>query len=232
MLRAQGVMTSCVAVIPARAGSKGIKGKNVAEIAGKALIAWSIESAIASKKFDRIIVTTDDPKVDAVCQKYEVEIVSRPSELCGDMTPMYPVVIHALEFIGITDGVCALLQPTSPLRTAKHIKEAFNIFNSSSANALISVEEIENSFLKSFFVKNGNLIPVSSDQYPFMRRQDLPKTYKANGAIYLLDVSDFIKLNTFYLPDTIPYFMDTISSIDVDNQSDLDTVRYILNEKG
>ena len=231
MLQALVAMTSCIAVIPARAGSKGIKEKNIVELGGKPLIAWSIESAIAANKFERIIISTNDLKVEAVCREYDVEIIKRPSKLCGDTIPMDPVLTHVLEFTGITKGVCALLQPTSPLRTSKHIKEALDIYNKSLANALISVEEIKNSFLKSFFIKEGNLIPVSSDQYHFMRRQDLPKTYKSNGAIYLVDISKFMKLKTFYLPDTIPYPMDSLSSIDIDDESDLDKIRCFLNEK-
>src|SRR3989344_1132419 len=116
-----------LAIIPARGGSKGIPGKNIKLLAGKPLIAHSIEAARNSRFINRVIVSTDDEHIANAARKYGAEIIMRPKELAEDKTPMDPVLQHAVEFLEkenyIPEAVM-LLQPTSPLRTTEHINEA------------------------------------------------------------------------------------------------------------
>lgn len=224
-------MTRKIAIIPARSGSKGIKNKNTILIKGKPLIEWTLEAAIFSKCFNKIFVTTDDINVENICKKHDVEIIKRPKHLCEDETPMVPVIIHALKVKDIPNGTCCLLQPTSPLRSEEHIKEAFKIFTAKHSNSLISVCEHDNEFLKSFFIDDQILKPISNSEFPFMRRQELPKIYKSNGSIYMFDIKTFLNEKSFYLSNTIPFIMNKKSSLDIDTHDDLAFFKNILNEE-
>lgn len=228
-----GPLMKVVAVIPARSGSKGIPNKNLVNIGGKPLISWSIEAAMDSETIDKIIVTSDGDEILSISAKYDqVTLVNRPSELAQDNTPTAPVVMHALEELGIDENsfdFLVLLQPTSPLRTGKDIDSAFHSLTNSDASALISVVEPEHHPLKCFKTDaHGYLEGLVNNEYPFMPRQELPQVFQPNGAIYMIKITEFIKLQSFFTNKTKAYPMSAASSIDVDTYEDIKKIENQL----
>jgi len=221
-----------LAIIPARGGSKGIKKKNIINLAGKPLIAWTIEASLNSKYITKTIVSSDDSEILNISANYKAETIKRPKKLAQDTTPSEPVIKHTLDSLSdeLFDYII-LLQPTSPLRDTKEIDNAFDLFFKSDATALISVCKTDNKILKAFTKDdNGYINGISDNRYPFMRRQDLPNTYMSNGAIYIIKVSKFIKINSLYTTKTIAYEMNDKNSFDIDTHSDLDKIRNYLME--
>jgi len=222
-----------VAIIPARSGSKGIPNKNLKDVGGKPLICWSIEAAIQSKVIDKIVVTSDgDDILQAASQYPEVTLLKRPKELAQDNTPTAPVVTHALKALNIDKSTfdrLILLQPTSPLRTSMDIDLAFDALNISEANALISVVAPEHHPLKCFKAnENGYIEGLVNNEFPFMPRQELPKVFQPNGAIYIIQIEAFLSRETFFTDKTIAYEMSVEKSVDVDTIQDIYNIEQIL----
>jgi CMP-N-acetylneuraminic acid synthetase len=222
-----------IAIIPARSGSKGIPNKNIQPIGGKPLICWSIEAAIKSNCIDKIVVTSDGDDILEISSKYEeVTLLKRPEELAQDNTPTAPVVLHALETLGVTKDTfdfLILLQPTSPLRTATDIDDAFKTMNASDANALISVIAPEHHPLKCFKAnENGFIEGLVNNEFPFMPRQELPKVFQPNGAIYIIGIEEFLSREAFFTDKTIPFEMSADKSTDVDTLQDIYNIEQIL----
>lgn len=210
-----------LALIPARGGSKGIKNKNMVLLNHKPLIYHTLKAALDSKCIDKIIVSSDSDAILNYAKSQNVECLKRPIELAQDDTKSQDVLLHALEFYKDYEDVI-FLQPTSPLRTNTHIDEAFKLYKKSRADALISVSEYDNKILKAFICnKEGNLKGICNDDYPFMPRQKLPKTYMSNGAIYILNIKEFLKNPSFLQNKTKYFLMDEISSFDIDCLEDL-----------
>ncbi|HED6807799.1 TPA: adenylyl-sulfate kinase [Campylobacter jejuni] len=221
-----------IAVIPARSGSKGIKNKNLVLLNNQPLIYYTIKAALNSKCISKVLVSSDSEEILSYAKSQNVDILKRPIELAQDDTTSDKVLLHALEFYKDYEDVI-FLQPTSPLRTNIHIDEAFNIYKNSYANALISVTECDNKILKAFVCDNeGNLKGICNDEYPFMPRQKLPKTYMSNGAIYILSIKDFFNNPSFLQSKTKYFLMNKISSLDIDNLEDLKQVENIQRMKG
>ncbi len=217
-----------LAIIPARGGSKGLLRKNIIDLAGKPLIAWTIEASLNSKYITKTVVSSDDDEILNISKQYKSDIIKRPSELSLDTTASEPVVKHAIENLKKNENFdyLVLLQPTSPLRDVKNIDDAFDILFKSDANALISVVETNNKILKAFKQnKDGYIDGISNNKYPFMRRQDLPKIYLSNGAIYIIKIDEFLNNNSFFTNKTISYVMDNIKSLDIDTKEDLEKVK-------
>src|SRR6266511_4265013 len=128
-----------VALVPARGGSKGIPRKNLAPLAGKALIRWTIDAARAAETVTRVVVSTDDDEI--ATEAHDVDVLRRPSELAADDTPMLAVIRHALSHIEPCD-VLVLLQPTSPMRRADHIDGAVRLLLETGADSVVSVVEV------------------------------------------------------------------------------------------
>ena len=224
-----------LAIIPARGGSKGLPRKNIIDLAGKPLIAWTIEASLNSKYISKTIVSSDDKEILDISLEYGAEIIKRPDNLSSDDATSESIVRHVLEYLEsikkIFDFV-VLLQPTSPLRTCKDIDSAFNIMSDSKATAAISVCDIDNKILKTF-TKNsaGFLESIVNNKYPFMRRQDLPKVYMPNGAIYIIDIKAFLERNSFLTEKTVSYLMPQDRSMDIDSFDDIEIVRNYLSNR-
>jgi CMP-N-acetylneuraminic acid synthetase len=222
-----------LAIIPARGGSKGLPRKNIIDLAGKPLIAWTIEASLKSKYITETVVSSEDSEILEISKQYRSNIIKRPDELALDTTASEPVIKHVIEKLKQKNqefDYLVLLQPTSPLRDVKNIDNAFDILFQSDATALISVSEIDNKILKAFKEnRDGFIEGVSNNRYPFMRRQDLPKTYLSNGAIYIIRVDEFIKNSSLFTNKTVSYIMDEIESLDIDTIEDLERVKeYML----
>ena len=225
-----------IAIIPARGGSKRLPGKNLLEIAGKPLIAWTIEAALNSDVFDRVIVSTDSKEIADTASSFGAEIpFMRPSEISTDKSTTVEVFNHALKNIGnFDDGLYthfACLQPTSPLRIADDITGAAKMMESKNADAVISVCRNEHSPLWS------NNLPEDKSMDSFLQKniqktpsQELPVYYRLNGAMYFCDVNKFLKEQTLFLSSNIyAYEMSRKNSIDIDDEVDFDLAEIYLS---
>lgn len=220
-----------VGIITARGGSKGIPRKNVKLLHGKPLIAYTIEAAKESGVFDRIILSTDDSEIAAVGKQYGAEVpFMRPAELAEDTTPTLPVLMHAIKWLKDNEkyepNAVAILQPTAPLRRAEHLREACELFKKSGADSVVSVSEVPGHHNPHWqFTIDADMRARVFTGEPFAdivkRRQDLPKTYTRNGAIYLFETSLlFADTPSFYGSDVRAYEMDEASSINIDSLED------------
>lgn len=218
-----------LSIIPARSGSKGLSQKNIVNLAGKPLIAWSIEASLNSKYINKTIVSSDSDKVLEIAKRYNSNTLKRPAELSTDNSSSEEVVKHVLDSIEDIFEFIILLQPTSPLRDTNDIDTALKKLFDLNASSLISLKKYDNKVLKSFKEKEDGFIEgIVNDKYPFMRRQDLPNIYLSNGAIYIVKVDQFLKNKSFFTNKTIPFIMDDIKSIDIDTEEDLEKVNLSM----
>ena len=224
-------MSKVLVIIPARKGSKGIPSKNSKLICGKPLIAWTIEAAMASKFIDEISVSTDCLKIKNIAESYGLEVPRlRPDNISKDDSTSSSVILFELKEKNGFDTVC-MLQPTSPLRTVEDIDGAFESFNKLKANALVSVVEDKHSPYWSFQMENDYLksvFPLSQINKP---RQDLPKTFSLNGAIYIANINFYKEMESFLTSTTIPYIMASNRSIDIDYLEDFEIAERELIKK-
>ena len=222
-----------ISIIPARGGSKGLPRKNVALLDGKPLIAYSIESALKSNLVNRVIVSTEDAEIAVVSRRHGSEVSNRPKELAQDDTPTISVVqqvLHQLEGDGYIAEVVVLLQPTTPLRTSEDIDAAIQLFLTSNCQSVVSICEMEHSPYWSFQVEKGYLKPLLGEKYLNIRRQDLPKVYLPNGALFVSSPRILYETKSFYSSRTIPYIMPPERSIDIDSENDLLDAEILLEK--
>lgn len=226
-------MKRVLAVIPARGGSKSIPMKNITELAGKPLIAWTIHAAQQSHCVSDTIVSSDSDLILDIAEKYGAKRYKRSKILSQDTVKTVPVVIDVINNIEQKYEYIVLLQATSPLREDHHIDDSFEKMILNKSEAIISVVEPNHSPLKAFFSdKNENLKGIINNEYPFMPRQSLPKTYYPNGAIYFVKTSSFLKENSFFIKDSTTYYtMKSSSSVDVDSHKDLKYAERIIEER-
>ena len=221
-----------LSIIPARGGSKGLPRKNIADLAGKPLIAWTIEASLNSKYITKTIVSSDNKEILDISVEYGAEIIRRPCDLASDTATSESVVRHAIDYLesmGEVFDIVVLLQPTSPLRNYKNIDNAFKIMIESNCSSIISVCNYDNKILKAFKEnEHGFLDGIIDNKYPFLRRQDLPKVYLPNGAIYIVNIDSFNKKNNFYSSKTVKMIMSRESSLDIDTQEDLKKIKHFL----
>lgn len=213
---------SVLAIIPARGGSKGIPRKNIRMLAGKPLIAWTIEEAKKSKYIDRLILSSEDEEIIKVAKEWGCEVpFVRPAELAKDDTPGIEPVLHAISMLPGYDYV-VLLQPTSPLRLVDDIDGCIETCVSSSAPSCVSVTEVnQHPYLMYKIDKTGSLEPFRDQKKEIYRRQDLPLVYILNGAVYFAE-SHFLRKNRSFLkPLTKAFVMARERSLDIDNEVDL-----------
>lgn len=222
-----------LAVIPARGGSKGVPGKNIKLLNGKPLIAYTIETAICSGVFDRIVVSTDSEEIAETAKQYHAEIpFLRPCDLSGDAVSSDDVILHALEFLenqGEKYNYVCKLQPTSPLRSACHIKEAYDYLMCNNYNYVVSVCECEHSprWSGQLDADNG-MEHFIDEEYKRSIRQQIPHYYRLNGAIYMGKVKKFKMEKNFLGCDCHAYIMSQEDSIDIDSMLDFKIAEYIM----
>lgn len=210
-----------IAIIPARAGSKRVPGKNSRLFLSKPLIHWTVEAATQSSQIDQVWITTNDPKILKMDFKQPVNLWKRPHGLAKDDSPMIDVVTNLLLTPAIKKESFThfiLLQPTSPKRTKIHIDEAITLFKNHSCNSLFSVTESRKHPWKELLIKEGRLFPAVNAKYLNQNIQSLPKSVSQNGAIYIAKISLFLKNQSFFINKCIPYLMDESASLDIDTE--------------
>jgi CMP-N-acetylneuraminic acid synthetase len=220
-----------LAVIPARAGSKRLPSKNIRPMAGKPLIWWSISESLKSKYVDEVLVSTDDSAIASMAEEYGACVpFIRPADLADDNSRSIDVVIHAIDELkdkGSEFEYVVLLQPTSPLRTARHIDEAVTLYLEKQASAVVSVTELEHP------VEWAGVVPDDLSMDDFLknksnrRSQDFPIRYRMNGAIYLISIAE-LRRGLSFLPETgcYAYKMERESSIDIDDILDFQIAEF------
>lgn len=221
-----------LAIIPARGGSKGVPRKNVRNLAGKPLIAWTIEEAKKSKYITRLILSSEDEEIIEVAKKYGCEVpFKRPVELAKDDTPSIEPVLHAIEQCPGYDYV-VLLQPTSPLRTVEDIDGCIEMLLTQNLDFGVSVSESNKSPYWMYMVDmDGSMEPIIKQEEIISRRQDLPKIYTLNGAVYVAKVERLLKEKNFLNSNTKAYIMNNENSLDIDSELDFLVCEHLINNK-
>lgn len=210
-----------LAIILARGGSKRLPRKNVLDLCGKPLIAYSIEAGFQSKYIDKVIVSSDDDEILNISSQFKAETIKRPDYLANDTATTFDAIKHTIENLEKYEYV-VLLQPTSPLRNSKHIDEAIELLKEKKANAVVSVCEMDHSPLWSNTLpQDGNMNSFLRDEVLNKRSQDLEKYYRLNGAIYICKTELLLREKSFFIKDNIfAYIMDRKSSTDIDEEID------------
>ena len=225
-----------LAIIPARGGSKGITHNNMVLLAGKPLIQYTIEAAKESRYITRTIVNSDDEEILRFAESQDIETVVRPSELAQDNTPMKDVICDQLSRLkqkeNYVPDIILLLQPTSPLRTGRHIDEAMKKLIYSDGDALVSVEEephLHSPYSVMRLNEKGYLEFFMKEGQRFTSRQEKPKFYARNGAaIYAVYTDIYMKTGSLYGTKCVPYEMAAEDSVDIDDQLDLFVAECML----
>ena len=218
------------ALIPARGGSKGIPRKNIKLIAGKPLIAWTIEAALRSSLLSAVVVSTDDPEIADVARRAGAQVpFMRPAELAQDQTPGLDPVLHALDQLPQFDSVL-LLQPTSPLRTTDDIDACLQLAFLHKAPSVVSVSEADPHPYWTYRVTEGQALTRFVDSEPVARRQDLPQAFALNGALYFAEVNWLRRSGAMLGPETLAYVMPKERSVDLDTPLDWKFAELLLKE--
>ena len=225
----------CIAIIPARSGSKGLRDKNIKELAGKPMMAYSIEAAKSSGVFDEVMVSTDSREYAQIAEEWGAHVpFLRSSIMSSDTASSWDVVKEVLEAYERAgerfDAVC-LLQPTSPLRTAEDIRGAYEVLQKAET-AVVSVCEVDHSPLWC------NHLPADMNLDGFltrtdnMQRQSAGPYYRVNGAIYFVKVPALYQDTFLYREGSLAYIMPKEQSIDIDDAFDFKIADILLKEKG
>ncbi len=220
-----------IAIIPARSGSKGLKDKNIINICGKPLIAYSIEAAINSKIFSRVIVSTDSKLYGDIAKCYGAEVFYRGETLSNDKATTYMVIKDLLSRVNEYDYF-VLLQPTSPMRNERHIMEACDIFESTvnKYDFLVSVKEAEHSGVLVKPIDDDLTLKYFDTDFSNYRRQKY-KEYSPNGAIFIGKPNEYLKRKHFFGSKSIAYIMNEIDSIDIDNSIDYEFACFCMKKR-
>lgn len=225
---------SNIAIIPARSGSKGLKDKNIRLLGNKPLMAYTIEAALNSNMFDCIHVSTDSEKYAQIAAQYGAEVeFLRSKETSSDSASTNDVIQFVVgkyrernkEFKRFS-----VLQPTSPLRTGKHIIEAFQLYEERAAKSVVSVCETDYSPLLCNRLNDDcslyGFLPAENSK----RRQDVETYYRINGAIYLSDVVTYLEKKTFYHERSFAYIMGRLQSVDIDTKTDFEYAEFLMKK--
>ena len=227
-----------LAIIPARGGSKSVPRKNIRELNGKPLIAYTIEAAKKIKdKFHRIIVSTDDEKIAKISKDYGADVpFIRPNNLAEDKTPTYPVLQHAVHFVEKQDSInidlIMLLQPTTPFRTTEDILNCLQLSQSSNTDSVISVVQVFSHhpiLMKK--IENNRLVHFSIEEKEGTPRQLYkPPAYMRNGAIYVTKRDTLIGKNSIWGDSITPYIMPQERSHNIDDEIDFITSELVMRK--
>ena len=219
-----------ISIIPARGGSKGVPRKNIKLLAGKPLIAYTIETALASSLINRIIVSTDDAEIAKIAFNCGAEVVMRPNHLARDETPTEPVLQHVVNYLEKKENyipdLIMLLQPTSPLRHVDDIDNSIKQLMDSGADSLLSVCK-NHIFL--WKMEKDVLISINYNYKNRKRRQNIETEYRENGSIYITKRSILMKENNRLGGKIEIYEMDEMKSFEIDTMFDFKLIECILN---
>ncbi len=231
-------------IIPARGGSKGIPKKNIVDLGGKPLIAYSIEAALLTLQSlnekvalerNRIIVSTDSQEIAAVARRSGVDVpFMRPDYLAADNSGSREVILHAMDFADsqqISYNCVVLLQPTSPFRRACHILGAMELFKPGAMDMVVSVcQASANPYYNCFETDTATgYLHISKGDGLLTRRQDAPAAWEYNGAVYVINPESIRRMPLGAFPRRLPYCMTAEDSLDIDSPLDLTVARALIS---
>ena len=221
-------------VIPARGGSKGVPRKNIKVLGDKPLIQYTIDAAKGVFDDEFICVSTDDFEIKSVVEQLGLKVpFLRPNELASDTAGTYEVLLHAISYYeskGYFPDTLILLQPTSPFRTSAHIKEALKLYHES-IDMVVSVKETKANPYYILFEEDSNGYLKKTKEANFTRRQDCPKVWEYNGAIYIINVKALKEKTISQFTKVCKFEMDETSSHDIDTLLDWKIAEIIINDK-
>jgi len=229
-------VSEVVAIIPARAGSKGVKDKNIKDLYGHSLLEWSIKAAKKAKLIDRVFISTDSEEYAKIALGHGAEApFLRPSNISGDRASDLDFVIHAIEEfhkIGLTPKYIIHIRPTTPIRDPDIIDEAISLFqNNNKFNSLRSVHKMSESSYKTFEINNGNLTSLAlfgdSQIDTNAPRQIFPDTYQANGYVDVLSTKFIIENKQIHGKKILPFI--TKPAYEVDSIEDFIHLEYLAS---
>ena len=230
-------MAKVLGLITARGGSKGIPRKNIRELAGHPLIAWTIEASRRSLSLSRVIVSTDDEEIAAVARTWGAEVpFVRPAKLASDDASHICVVRHAVEWLGRHESWSAdyvvTLQPTCPLRTAEDIDGAIDLALTAGSDAVVGVVEArDHPYLTRRLFESGVLEEFVPCDLVYPRRQDLPRAYAINGAIYVNRCGSLSTAKSLVPPGARGFEMPPERSLDIDTPWDFHLVDLLMRDR-
>lgn len=225
-----------IAIIPARSGSKGLKDKNIKNLCGKPLMAYSIEAAVNSALFDVVHVSTDSEDYAVIAREYGADVpFLRSEQLSSDTAATWDgvrFVINEYQKRGKEFDIITVLQPTSPLRTPEDINDAVEFFKNKNANMISSVCEMEHSPLWSNVLPDDlSLENFEDENIAYLPRQELPVYYRENGAIYIVRTKHLMKEQNIYKQNSFAYIMDKYHSVDIDDEYDFLFAQLMLERR-
>lgn len=227
-----------LAIIPARAGSKGLPGKNIKELCSKPLIAWSIETGLNSKYIDKVIVSTDSQEIAEISKEYGAEIpFLRDKNLANDTASSFSVIKNVIEFYrnsNIYYDYIVLLEPTSPLRETSDIDLAIENLIASTADSIVGISKTEDQN-PAFLVHKDSKDFISgyeNNKMKVLRRQDIKDVFFFEGTIYVSKINTLLEKETFYHESTVGYEVPKYKSLEIDDIYDFVMVEAIMKHKG
>jgi CMP-N,N'-diacetyllegionaminic acid synthase len=215
-----------VAIVPARAGSKGVPGKNIRKLAGRTLLDYTALAARDSGVIDRIVLSTDSDEIADAGTRAGMEVpFMRPAALAQDDTPMLPVIQHAIESLAVdgwTPDVIVLLQPTSPLRRASHVRDAVTRLKETKADSVVSVIELPRHLSPDYVMRidDGVLRPFLPEGAGVTRRQDARPAYSREGTVYACWRATLERWGNIYGERCQPLILDAADSLSIDSPDD------------
>ena len=229
---------SCIAIIPARAGSKGLPGKNTALIEGKSLVQLAIESALSIPEITRVVVTSDDVSVQKIASDLGAEVVVRPAGLAQDNSPIESAILHALAELDLdptSTDVLTVIQPTSPLRDKQLLATSIsNFIKNGSQGSLFGVVEVEHHPAKMLVVNGDLVVPFTKVEDLSAPRQQLDRVVRQSGSIYITNLQQFLSLGTLFINPVGWVAVSGAEAIDIDTAQDLalaqETARELANK--
>lgn len=228
---------SVLAVITARGGSKGLPGKNIRELCGKPLIAWTIEAGLASRLIDRLVVSTDSQEISEVCASHGLPVPAlRPAHLAQDTTPSVDVLAHAIEqerLAGRHHDIVVLLEPTSPLREPGDIDAALEQMMAAGADSVVSVVQAESAHPAFMFEISASSVlrSIQPGGFKVLRRQDITPVYLLDGTVYAARVETLLEQRAFVGDNTAAYVVPKWKSPEIDDLIDFVTVEAIMKHR-
>lgn len=222
-----------LAIIPARGGSKGIPRKNVQLLAGKPLIAHTIEHALHAHSVDRVIVSTEDPEIAAVSEKYGAEVIWRPEDISGDKASSESALLHALKHLHETEGCTAdlvvFLQCTSPLTLPEDIDGTIKMLIDENADSALAVTPFH------YFLwtkkKEGDAVGINHNKKERLMRQEAEPQFLETGAVYVMRTKGFKKAKHRFFGKTAMYIMPPERCLEIDEPVDLRIAEVLMRER-
>jgi len=227
-------MTRVLGLVPARAGSKGVPGKNIRPLAGRTLLEYTARAAHESGVIDRIVLSTDSEEIADAGRRAGIEVpFLRPAALAADDSAMLPVVQHAVRALtdeGWAPDVIVLLQPTSPLRRPEHIRDAVTLLRETNADSVVTVVELPRHLSPDYVmrIEAGVLKPFLPDGARITRRQDARPAYSRDGTVYACWRRTLERFNSLYGEDCRPLVVDAADSLSIDSPADWDAAERML----